>query len=708
MGRDREYAGIDWFRVAAALLIVAIHTSPLDSVNADADFFLTRILGRVAVPFFFMVTGFFVLSDRKKTLKFLKKTALLYAGVTILYLPIQIYAGNLPKEHFLPELIKDVVFDGTFYHLWYLPASILGVALFGPLVRKFGAEGMLPATLVLYAVGLLGDSYYGFGQSLPFFQELYKGIFWFSDYTRNGLFFAPVFLILGAAVAQPGKNRKPSVRGDGIGLAISFALMAAEAFWVRSMNWPRHDSMYIMLVPGMYFLFRLLTIPQGGAPKILRSGSMLVYLLHPMAILAVRALAKGLHAQAVLVDNGVIYYLAVVLISAAAAFGLLWIAGYRKLTIPLRHREREITERVWAEISLSNLSQNVAEIRKRLPSQCRMMAVVKADAYGHGSVPVAEYLEKQGVSFFAVATLEEGVQLRKHGIRGDILILGYTPPSRTGELKRFRLIQTVVDYSHAAELNECGIPVRVHIKIDSGMHRQGEDWRNAKKIGGIFAFENLQVEGIYTHLCWADGRSGQALDYTRTQIERFYGLLDQLIQTGIELPAIHVQSSFAMLNGPMLQCDYARIGIALYGALPSGDMSGFRPVLAWKSRIVCIRELEAGEPLGYGCGFTAPCRMRVGVVSAGYADGIPRALSFGAGKVLVCGQRAAILGAVCMDQMMVDLTAVPSAERGSVVTLVGTDGREEISAAECAESAGTIANELLSRIGDRVTRIYKG
>lgn len=704
MGREREFAGIDWFRIAAALLIVAIHTSPLDSISLDADFFLTRVLARVAVPFFFMVTGFFVLSNRKRSRKFLKKTAVLYIGVTILYLPIQIYAGNFAKEPFLFTLVKDLLFNGTFYHLWYLPAALLGVLIFGSLVRKFGAEGMLPAAFLLYAVGLLGDSYFGFGQSIPFFQVLYKGIFYFSDYTRNGLFFAPVFLVMGAILASPGR-KKPSLKANTAGLIISFALMTAEAFWLRAWGWPRHDSMYVMLVPCMYFLFQLLTIPKGKTPKGLRSCSMLIYLLHPMTILVARALAKGLNAQAVLLDNGLIYYALVVFITFTISLGLEWLVRSWKNKTNTGELANENTERVWAEISRSHLVNNIKECRRRLCSECQIMAVVKADAYGHGSIYVSQYLEKMGVTAFAVATLEEGILLRKHRIRNEILIMGYTPPERVLEIRKFHLTQTAIDYRHAQELNTAGYPIRVHIKIDSGMHRLGEDWRNEDKICKLFAMENLKVEGIYTHLGWADGTGKKAQEFTRNQINRFYGLLDRLMQNGIELPRVHIQSSFGMLNLPQLQCDYARIGVALYGALPPEYMDGFRPVLSWKSRVILVRELDMGESAGYECGFTAPRQMRIGIVSAGYADGVPRSLSCGKGAVLICGKKVPILGLICMDRLMIDLTAVVSAEVGSVVTLIGKDGNLEITAAELAENAGTIANELLSRIGGRVKRM---
>lgn len=206
-------AGIDYFRLIAAFLVVAVHTSPLTSVDGTADFVLTRIVARVAVPFFFMVSGFFLLpgymngpdTGPGKLYKFLQKTAMLYGITILLYLPINLYAGYFQTQLLLPNLIKDIVFDGTFYHLWYFPAAITGATLVCLLLKKFRYEHVFQITLLLYLIGLFGDSYYGITEQIYFLKSFYDVIFLFCDYTRNGLFFAPVFFMLGGIIA--GQSR---------------------------------------------------------------------------------------------------------------------------------------------------------------------------------------------------------------------------------------------------------------------------------------------------------------------------------------------------------------------------------------------------------------------------------------------------------------------------------------------------------------------
>ena len=188
--------------------------------------------------------------------------------------------------------------------------------------------------------------------------------------------------------------------------------------------------------------------------------------------------------------------------------------------------KRQERDRAWLEINLENLKWNVEQIKRLLPEDCKFMAVVKANAYGHGSLEVAQFLYKTGIRAFAVATLLEGIYLRENGIKGKILVLGYTHPSNASYLAKYRLIQTVVDAEYAESLNEWGIPLKVHIGVDTGMHRLGEDYRNREKIAAIFDCKNLEVEGIYSHLCVSDGREEWAGAYTGKQIERFFGVVD--------------------------------------------------------------------------------------------------------------------------------------------------------------------------------------
>ena len=366
-------------------------------------------------------------------------------------------------------------------------------------------------------------------------------------------------------------------------------------------------------------------------------------------------------------------------------------------------------DRAWIELNPEHLAHNVRQLRSALPAGCQLMAVVKAEAYGHGAVPIAVRLQKLGVKAFAVATIDEGIQLRRRGIRGEILVLGYTCPDRARELQRYDLIQTLIDGDYARALGRMGRKVKVHIKIDSGMHRLGFDVRDFAGVADTFMLENLQVEGIFTHLCVSDSLAEGDDRFTREQIRAFQKLLETLSAMGFPRPKVHIQSSYGLLNYPELRCDYARVGIALYGAASSPEDRTrlelpLRPVLSIRSRVALIRTIPAGEAAGYGRAFTADRETRLAVVPIGYADGVPRSLSCGRGRVLIRGTAVPILGRVCMDQLTIDVTDLPEASVGDIVTLIGTDGAQEITAAEMAGRADTIANELLSRLGARLPR----
>lgn len=367
--------------------------------------------------------------------------------------------------------------------------------------------------------------------------------------------------------------------------------------------------------------------------------------------------------------------------------------------------------RSWLEINIKNLKYNALLLKRLMPPDCEMMAVVKANAYGHGAVKVSKCMNEIGVKAFAVATIDEGIELRKRGIQGDILILGFTDIYRANDLKHYRLIQTIIDYNYAVLLSSCRYSIQVHIKVDTGMHRLGICVDEINKITEVFQLEGLKVSGIFTHLCVSDNLEEEAVKYTRGQIDRFYQMLKQLEDRGIVIPKVHIQSSYGLLNYPELHCDYARIGIALYGSLSSqGDKTRFltqlRPVLALKARVIMIREVAAGESVGYGRDFIIRKESRIAVLPVGYADGLPRNLSYGSGSVLLHGHRAPIIGRICMDQLLIDVTDIPEVKPGDVATLIGADGQEEILATSVAKSAGSITNELFSRIGARLERIY--
>lgn len=317
----KTYAAIDDFRLVAALLIVAIHTAPLSSFHETADFLVTYCFGRIGVPFFLMVTGFFVLAPYQKKRqsgigsrgvgKFLKKTAVLYLISILLYMPLKIYSGNISDS--IGGWLKEIFFDGTFYHLWYLPAVILGCLLIVGLLQFCSPMAVSVLVFVLYVLGVLGDSYYNLISQIPVLKTAYEGLFLVSSYTRNGIFFAPIFLWMGVLLAN-GKIRI-SQKTAGIGFAISLAGMLVEGFVSFYFEWQKHNSMYFLLIPVMFFLFELLLLQQGKEIEIARDLSMYIYILHPLCIVLVRGIAGALKMTKLLVEQSLVHYFAVVAVS---------------------------------------------------------------------------------------------------------------------------------------------------------------------------------------------------------------------------------------------------------------------------------------------------------------------------------------------------------------------------------------------------------
>lgn len=355
--------------------------------------------------------------------------------------------------------------------------------------------------------------------------------------------------------------------------------------------------------------------------------------------------------------------------------------------------------RAWKEIDLDALARNVRALQGRLAPGCRLMAVVKADAYGHGAVPAARRLEEEGVDAFAVACLTEGIALRQAGIRGMILILGYTPPEEVLLLSNWRLTQTVADEAHGRALSAAGPPIQVHLALDTGMHRLGVPSEDTAALARLFRLENLRITGVFSHLCVSDSPKQGDVDYTRRQLDRFYAAVDWLRRNGYDPGFTHIQASGGILSLPPQPCDYARAGIALYGAAEGADL---RPVLALRARVACVRTLSAGERAGYGLDFRAKRNTKLAVLTIGYADGLPRNLPQNGGRVLLHGQFCPMAGRMCMDQLLVDVTGVSNVCPGDIATLIGRDGSLELQAEELAQQCGTISNELLSRLGSRL------
>mgnify|MGYP004557651013 FL=1 len=368
--------------------------------------------------------------------------------------------------------------------------------------------------------------------------------------------------------------------------------------------------------------------------------------------------------------------------------------------------------RAWIELDMKHLAHNVAEFKRMLPEDCKMMPAVKANAYGHGASEMAGELQKLGIDAFCVASMEEGIELRRDGIKGEILVLGYTDPAAAKTLLDYQITQTIIDEEYGKQLESYaakeGGRLPVHIGVDTGMHRLGIPWDAHERICAMWKLPHLEVRGVYSHLCVSDGEEEKEIAFTKTQIARFNETVAYL-RTQIKKPfAAHLQGSYGVLNYPECHYDYARVGIALYGILSSRTLipksaKGLLPVLSLHSVITSIRELNPGEGAGYGLDFVAAKKSRIAAAAIGYADGIPRNLS-GRGMALLHGKRVPIVGRVCMDQLLLDVTGVPDAAPEDEVLFIGGQGAEKISAEEFAEWSDTISNEIVSRLGARLGR----
>lgn len=717
MNKNKAYIGIDYFRLLAAFLVIAIHTSPLLSYSELGDFILTRILARVAVPFFFMTSGFFLISryqyNNDKLKGFLKKTAGIYIISIAIYIPLNIYNGYFTMNHLLPNVIKDIIFDGTMYHLWYLPASMIGAAITWFSIKKLGYKKTFIMTFVLYTFGLLGDSYYGLIEKIPLLKNMYDAVFELSDYTRNGIFFAPIFFCLGGRMADTSEARSKNrvLSSNIIGFFISLLFLFGEGMLLHRLELQRHDSMYIFLLPSMYFLFSSLLFWKGWSSLYVGRSALIIYMIHPMVIVVVRMFAKIFRLERLLIQNSLIHFIVVSVISAV--FSFLAILFFYKVIGKGENAEKRTPsafnkDRAWIEIDINNLEHNVKILKEAMPKDCELMAVVKAEAYGHGAFQVSTHLSQMGIRAFAVATIDEGIALRRYGVLGEILIFGYTNPERAKELHKYNLTQSLIDFDYANSLCKQKISIKTHIKIDTGMHRLGFDMGEVENIVKIFQTKYLKVEGIYTHLCASDNLADEDICFTKKQISNFYQLLETLTKSGIKLPKTHIQSSYGLLNYPELSCDYVRAGISLYGVLSSSSdktklQLDLRPVLSLKSKVILIREVKKGESVGYSKAFVAERDSTIAILPIGYADGFPRTLSGGRGSVLIGGRFAPVIGRVCMDQLAVDITDIPSTIVGDIVILIGEEENKKISVSEAAYCASTISNELLSRMGGRLS-----
>ena len=374
-------------------------------------------------------------------------------------------------------------------------------------------------------------------------------------------------------------------------------------------------------------------------------------------------------------------------------------------------------KRTWAEISLDNLEHNYRALRARTPQGCKFLGVIKADAYGHGAVPVSGTLSELGCEYLAVSNLEEAVQLRRGGIRTPILILGYTPPEYADTMVFMDLTQEIhsLDYARALEerLRGTNYILNVHIKLDTGMGRIGflayGEHSELPQLAAFSQLTHLRVEGAFTHFSAADSRREDDERYTELQYARFTSALAELDGCGIRPALRHCANSAVTILHPEYSFDMVRGGIALYGCAPDVDCEGLldlRPVMTLRTTIAQIRDVAAGTPISYGRTFTAPRDLRMAVLPIGYADGLSRGLS---GKVSfrLRGQDVPVIGRICMDMCMVDITSVPDAKVGDELTLFGYDeDGARVPVERLAEASGTISYEILCTLSKRIARLY--
>ena len=367
-------------------------------------------------------------------------------------------------------------------------------------------------------------------------------------------------------------------------------------------------------------------------------------------------------------------------------------------------------KRTWAEIDISALLNNY-EIVKKMANGKKIIAVVKADAYGHGEKSVALALEKAGVECFAVSNLEEAVSLRNYGIKGEIIILGYTPPEMAKDISKYDIMQCLFSTEYATALSENavkdGVCVKVHLKLDTGMGRIGFDCRSDELCGVNAAIEAARLPGfscvgVFTHFAVADRTPKTEDGFTKQQYDRFVNAVEKLENSGISFDYIHCFNSAAIINDIDNKCNYCRAGIIMYGLTPDISMpvnENIVPVMTLKSVISMVKDIRVGESVNYGRTFIAEKPTRVATVTIGYADGYPRILS-GRGYVFVNGKRANIIGRVCMDQLAIDVTDI-DVKMGDNVELFG----KNLSVDELAQTAQTIGYELICSVAPRVPRI---
>lgn len=369
--------------------------------------------------------------------------------------------------------------------------------------------------------------------------------------------------------------------------------------------------------------------------------------------------------------------------------------------------------RTWCEVDLNAIRQNMINIREKAGQGIKVMAVIKADGYGHGAVEIGKYIYKEA-DYFGVATIEEAVELREAQIDKPILVLGYTSPS----LYEWNLLhdveQTIYSIETAKKMSEkaqkVGKTAKIHIALDTGMTRIGisPDEEGLALVKEIQQMPGLEITGLFTHLSCADMEDKS---YTMEQFHRFDSFVQLLEENGLNIPVKHICNSAAIMEFDDHRYNMVRAGIILYGLYPSDEVRkeslSLTPAMTWKTHVVNIMEPELHRGISYGATYMTERPCRIATISIGYADGYPRSLS-NKGWVLIRGKKAPIVGRVCMDQTMVDITEIPDVQIEDIVTLIGQDGNESISVEDMADLSGSFNYEFVCDVGQRVKRVYLG
>ncbi len=385
-------------------------------------------------------------------------------------------------------------------------------------------------------------------------------------------------------------------------------------------------------------------------------------------------------------------------------------AGYTEMSLSEETEERYF--RVVSNIDLDAICDNILNIRKLLDSNTKIMAIIKADGYGHGAVPIAKVLDRIGVDTFGIAILEEGIELRRAGIKKPLLILGYTPKEQLKELVRYDVTPTVFQYCVAKELSEEALKqnktANIHIKLDTGMNRIGfsDKIESIDEIKKIALLKGIRLEGIFSHFACADEEDKTS---AKSQLQRFLSFVKQLEAEGVHIPIKHISGSAGIIDLPEAQMDMVRCGISTYGLYPSEEVNKgklvLKPAMEIKTHVSYVKEVDAGVGVSYGSTYITKRKTRIATIPVGYGDGYPRLLS-SKGRILIHGKSAPIIGRICMDQFMVDVTDIDNVEQGDTVTLLGKDGEQFISVEEIAAMAYSFNYELVCNVGKRIPRIY--